>query len=279
VTVANLADARGVLFDLDGVVYLGSTPLPGAQAVFDWLEQNSRPFCLVTNNSTRTPRQYQERLRAMGIRVPLSTVFTSALATAQFLKRQYPRGAGVYVIGEAGLREALADDGFWIDEKQPSVVCVGLDQELTYAKLQTACLAIRAGARFIGTNPDRTLPTEIGLVPGNGATLTALRTCTDVDPLVIGKPSATMIDLAIERIGVPKDATVIIGDRLDTDIEAGAAAGITTVLVLTGVHRLEDVPRFPVAPDFVVDNLIEFREALAGRIAARPYRPGVNGAP
>lgn len=275
-TVANLADARGVLFDLDGVVYLGSTPLPGAQAVFDWLEQNSRPFCLVTNNSTRTPRQYQDRLRAMGIRVPLPTVFTSALATAQFLKRQYPDGAGVYVIGEVGLQEALAEDGFWMDEKRPSIVCVGLDQDLTYAKLQMACLAIRAGARFVGTNPDRTLPTEIGLVPGNGATLAALRTCTDVEPMVIGKPSATMIDLAIERIGVPKDSTVIIGDRLDTDIEAGAAAGITTVLVLTGVHRLSDVPDFPVAPDFVVENLIEFQEALAGRVVARRYRPGMT---
>lgn len=275
-TVANLADARGVLFDLDGVVYLGSTPLPGAQDVFDWLEQNSRPFCLVTNNSTRTPRQYQERLQAMGIQVPLPTVFTSALATAQFLKREYPNGAGVYPIGEVGLREALANDGFWIDETHPSVVCVGLDQSLTYAKLQTACLAIRAGARFIGTNPDRTLPTEIGLVPGNGATLAALQTCTDVEPLVIGKPSATMIDLAIERIGVAKESTIIIGDRLDTDIEAGAAAGITTVLVLTGVHRLSDVPAFPVAPDFVVEDLIEFREALAGQVAARRYRPGMT---
>ncbi|MGH2460854.1 MAG: HAD-IIA family hydrolase [Chloroflexota bacterium] len=275
-TVANLADARGVLFDLDGVIYLGSTPLPGAQEVFDWLEQSSRPFCLVTNNSTRTPIQYQERLRAMGIRVPLPTVFTSALATAQFLKREYPHGAGVYPIGEVGLREALAGDGFWIDETRPSIVCVGLDQDLSYAKLQTACLAIRAGARFVGTNPDRTLPTEIGLVPGNGATLAALQTCTDVAPLIIGKPSATMIDLAIERIGIPKESTVIIGDRLDTDIEAGAAAGITTVLVLTGVHRLADVPQFPVAPDFVVDNLIEFRDALAGRVAARRYRPDLT---
>lgn len=278
-TLANLANARGVLFDLDGVVYLGSTPLPGAQAVFDWLEQRSRPYCLVTNNSTRTPRQYQERLRSMGIRVPLSTVFTSALATAQYLKKRYPSGAPVYAIGEIGLQEALAEGGFWMVDERPAVVCVGLDQHLTYQKLQTACLAIRAGATFIGTNPDRTLPTEIGLVPGNGAILAALETCTDVTPLIIGKPSATMIDLAIERLGVPKELTVIIGDRLDTDIPAGAAAGITTVLVLTGVHRLSDVPSFPVAPDFVVDDLIQFRQALAGLPVARRCQPDLAGAP
>ena len=274
-TVESLADVRGVLFDLDGVVYLGSTPLPGAQGIFDWLEQHARPYCLVTNNSTRTPRQYQDRLLDMGIRVPLPTIYTSALATAQFLKKQYPDGAPVYVIGEAGLQEALDEAGFWIETERPRVVCVGLDQHLTYQKLQTACLAIRAGARFIGTNPDRTLPTEIGLVPGNGSILAALQTCTDVAPLVIGKPSATMIDLAIERLGVSKESTVIIGDRLDTDIQAGAAAGITTVLVLTGVHHLADIPRFPVAPDFVVDDLIQFREALAGRREARRYHPGM----
>ncbi|HVC33641.1 MAG TPA: HAD-IIA family hydrolase [Chloroflexota bacterium] len=277
--LTNLADARGVLFDLDGVVYLGSTPLPGAQAVFDWLDQNSRPYCLVTNNSTRTPQQYQDRLLAMGIRVPLPTIFTSALATAQYLKKQYPKGAPVYQIGEAGLREALGEAGFWHEDKRPEVVCVGLDQHLTYDKLRIACLAIRAGARFIATNPDRTLPTEVGLVPGNGAILAALQACTDVTPQVIGKPSATMIDLAIERIGVPKEATVIIGDRLDTDVEAGAAAGITTVLVLTGVHRLPDVPNFPVAPDFVVDDLIQFRAALAGQAVARRYSPEQAGAP
>lgn len=277
-TVANLTDVRGVLFDLDGVVYLGSTPLPGAQGIFDWLEEHACPYCLVTNNSTRTPRQYQDRLLAMGIRVPLATIYTSALATAQFLKKQYPDGAPVYVIGEVGLQEALDEAGFWRETERPEVVCVGLDQHLTYAKLQTACLAIRAGARFIGTNPDRTLPTEVGLVPGNGSILAALQTCTDVAPEVIGKPSATMIDLAIERLGVPKESTVIIGDRLDTDIQAGAAAGITTVLVLTGVHRIEDVPRFPVAPDFVVDDLIQFREALAGRRSVRRYHPQVAGA-
>lgn len=269
--IADLSAVRGVLFDFDGVVCLGSTPLPGAQGAFDWLDQVRRPYCLVTNNSTRTPLQYQAGLSAMGIRVPLRTVYTSALATAEFLKRQYPGGAPIYSIGEAGLQEALAEAGFWIDEKKPALVCVGLDQQLTYDKLKTAALAIRRGARFVAANPDRTLPTEIGLVPGCGAILAALEVATDVAPTVIGKPAATMLDLAIERLGVAKSEVVIIGDRLDTDIEAGAAAGITTVLVLTGVHRVQDIARFPVVPDFVVDDLIQFRAALAGDVTIPRY--------
>jgi 4-nitrophenyl phosphatase len=271
VSIANLADVRGVLIDLDGVVYLGATPLPGAQGLIDWLDQTHRPYCLVTNNSTRTPRQYQDQLRAMGIRVPLPTIFTSALATAQYLKKDYPTGTSVYMIGETGLQEALAEAGFWYEADQPEVVCVGFDRSLTYDKLKTACLAIRRGARFVATNPDRTLPTEVGLVPGNGAALAAIEACTDVAPVVIGKPSATMIDLAVARTGIPKELTAIVGDRLDTDIPAGAAAGITTILVLTGVHRLPDVAQFPVAPDYVVDNLVQLREAVAGRLVVRSH--------
>lgn len=275
----SLAGIRAVLFDLDGVVYLGSTPLPGAQDIFDWMEREKRPYILVTNNSTRTPSQYQERLRRMGIRVPAAAVYTSALATAEYLQKQHRRGTRVFRIGEDGLTAALEQAGFALVADQPEVVCVGLDQELTYAKLRTACLAIRAGAAFVATNPDRTLPTEAGLVPGCGAILAALQTCTDVAPVVIGKPSATMIDLAIERLGVTKSETAIIGDRLDTDIEAGAAAGITTVLILTGVHRLADVPRFPVAPDYVVDDLSQFKRALQGEPVARAYAPDLARAP
>lgn len=267
----DLSWVNAVLFDLDGVIFVGSTPLPGAQEVFDWLEQRERPYCLVTNNSTLTPRLYQEKLAAMGIRIPERAVYTSGLATAQYLKKEYPQGAPAYWIGEVGVTEALTAAGFWFDDRHPELVCVGYDRQLTYDKLRIACLAIRAGARFIGTNPDRTLPTEAGLVPGNGAALAALQTATDVTPTVIGKPAPTMIDLAIERIGAAKESTVIIGDRLDTDVEAGASAGIGTVLVLTGVHQLADVPSAPVEPVYAVDDLIQFREALAGQPTALVY--------
>lgn len=277
--VGNLRDVRAVLFDLDGVVYIGDTPLAGAQDIFDWMTREGKPYCLVTNNSTRTPQQYQDRLGKMGIHVPLSTVYTSGLATAQFLQKQYPKGASVYSIGEIGLEEALVNAGFWMESESPELVCVGLDQQLTYEKLKIATLAIRQGARFIAANPDRTLPTEIGLVPGCGAILAAIETATDVAPFVVGKPSATMIDLAIERLGASKETTVIVGDRLDTDIEAGAAAGITTVLIQTGVHRVADIAHFPVAPDFIVDDLVHFREALAGTRPAIRYEPAGASVP
>jgi 4-nitrophenyl phosphatase len=268
----DLSHLKAVLFDLDGVVYIGAVTLPGAQDVFDWLDSNDRPYCLVTNNSTRTPLQYQEKLLSMSIRVPLKSVFTSAMATAVYLQRHFPVGAPVFMIGEDGLEEALVEAEFRLVNQDPTLVCVGLDQNLTYAKLRTACLAIRAGAAFVATNPDRTLPTEAGLVPGNGATLSALQTATDINPVIIGKPSATMIELAIERIGAKKNEVAIIGDRLDTDIGAGKAAGIETILILTGVHRLADVPNFPDAPDYVVDDLIEFRQALSGQPVARRYQ-------
>jgi len=268
----DLGWVRAVLFDLDGVIFLGSTRLPGAQEVFDWLEAHGYPYCLVTNNSTLTPRQYVEKLAGMGITVPEKSIFTSALATALYLKKEYPEGAPAYWIGEVGVAEALNEEGFWLDEERPKLVCVGLDRHLTYAKLSAACLMIRSGARFVGTNPDKTLPTEAGLVPGNGATLAALEAATDVTPTVIGKPGPAMIDLAIERIGASKESTLIIGDRLDTDVEAGAAGGIATVLILTGVHHVADIPRFPVGPVYVVDDLIQFREALAGQPTVLRYR-------
>jgi 4-nitrophenyl phosphatase len=267
----DLSHLKAVLFDLDGVVYIGAVTLPGAQDVFDWLDAQGRPYCLVTNNSTRTPLQYQAKLLSMSIRVPLETVYTSAMATAEYLQRHYPTGTPAFMIGEEGLKEALTEAGFRLVESEPALVCVGLDQYLTYAKLRAACLAIRAGAAFIGTNPDRTLPTEAGLVPGNGATLASLQTATDVAPVVIGKPAATMIDLAIERIGAKKNEVAIIGDRLDTDIGAGKAAGIETILVLTGVHHVADIPNFPDAPDYIVDDLVEFRQALDGQPVAWRY--------
>jgi len=273
----DLSWVRAVLFDLDGVVFVGSTRLPGAQEVFDWLDEHGYPYCLVTNNSTQTPLQYQQKLAGMGIRVPLKAIYTSALATAQYLKKEYPAGAPAFWIGEDGVTEALTEQGFWLDEEHPKLVCVGWDRQLTYAKLRLACLMIRGGARFVGTNPDKTLPTEDGLVPGNGAALAALQTATDVTPTIIGKPAPAMIDLAIERIGATKESTLIIGDRLDTDVGAGAAAGIATALVLTGVHTVADIPDFPVEPVYIVDDLIQFQEALAGQSAARRYRSPVVG--
>ena len=250
---------------MDGVVYRGETPLPGARALFEHLDARSIPHCLITNNATMTPRQYVEKLARMGIDVPESAVLTSGVATARYLARVSPEGAPVYVIGEEGLVQPLLQAGFWLDDRSPRFVCVGLDRRLTYDKLRRAALAIRAGAAFIAANPDTTLPTEEGLVPGCGAILAALETATDVRPKVIGKPSAEIVDLAVEMLGADKTTSAIVGDRLDTDILAGQRAGIGTILVLTGVHQVADIPNFPCQPEWVVRDLPELRRLLEGR--------------
>ena len=259
-----LRQLRGILFDVDGVVYRGDTPLPGAAEIFDSLRAHGVPYCLITNNAAKTAAQYAEKLARMGIRVEESAVVTSGIAVARYLAEREPAGAPVYVVGEAGLIEPLLAAGFWIDERAAKYVCVGLDTGITYDKLKSAALAIRRGACFIGANPDTTLPTEEGLVPGNGAVLAALETATGVSPTVIGKPSAEIVDLAIASLGVDRSRVAIVGDRLDTDVLAGNRAGISTVLILTGVHMVADVPAFPARPDYVVGDLIEFRGRLFG---------------
>jgi len=249
------------------VVFLGKTRLPGAQELFEVLQRHNIPYSLITNNSTLTPSQYVAKLAAMGIDVPEHTVFTSGVATAMVMQRLEPNGAPIYIIGEEGLRQPMLQAGFWIDEQAPKYVIVGLDRQLTYDKLRLAALAIRRGATFIAANPDTTLPTEEGLVPGCGSILAALVTATDVQPRVIGKPSADMIDLAVEMLGADKSRTVIIGDRWDTDILAGQRGGIGTLMVLTGVTRAEEIGSLPVAPDVVLPDLIDFRRRLEPGLA------------
>ncbi|HEX6506579.1 MAG TPA: TIGR01457 family HAD-type hydrolase [Chloroflexota bacterium] len=257
-----LADIRHLLIDLDGVVYVGSTPLPGARELVAWLRDRGITFRLVSNNATLTPHQYIQKLSAMGIEVAEEEVFTSALATALYLHKQ--RGIQTaYVIGEDGLLEALASAGVIREEEHPDWVVVGLDRRLTYEKLVAASLAIRAGARFVGTNPDRSLPTERGLVPGAGAILAALQTATGVNPMIIGKPEPLMLELATAQLGGTVSDTAMLGDRLDTDIEGGRAAGLRTILVLTGVSTRDDLANSSVQPSLVVNNLEELMRSWA----------------
>lgn len=271
--ITNLADAvapsalaglRCILFDMDGVVYLGSTPLPGAQDVFDYLNERRMPYCLITNNATLTPAQYAQKLAGMGVAVPEPAILTSGVATARYLAKLRPEGAPIYVIGEEGLVAPLLEAGFWLDERAPEYVCVGLDRYLTYEKLKRAALAIRAGAAFIAANPDTTLPTEEGLVPGCGAILAALEIATDVQPKVIGKPSAEIVDLAVEQLEADKTTTAIVGDRLDTDVLAGQRAGIGRILILTGVHQVADIPGHEGKPQWVVRDLPDLLSLLRG---------------
>lgn len=240
------------IVDLDGVLRRGESPVEGAQALLDAMED----YLVVTNNSTRTSEMYTEELGRIGLSIPRERIFTSAEATALFLKskRDY---STAWVIGEKGLTEEVEKVGYTLTEECECVV-VGLDRALTYQKLEVACVAIRRGAEFIGSNPDLTFPTERGIVPGCGATLAYLEACTGKSPLVVGKPNRLIVDLALGRL---KDKNAyVVGDRLDTDVLAGVNAGLRTVLVLTGVEDEESVRRSVVKPDFVLRDLRELKD-------------------
>ena len=261
-----LREAKAWILDMDGVLYRGSEVLPGVKELLDALTLRERPVMLATNNSMSTPEAYERKLAAMGLDIPASAVITSALATRDYLLRTLPEGAGIYVIGMPALREQLFEGTPFhpvqYGEEQPAAVVIGLDLEFTYAKLKVAHEAIQRGALFIATNADSTLPTEAGLVPGAGSIVAALAAATGQRPIVIGKPETPMLEMAMIRMGAQPEETVMLGDRLDTDILAGERAGMPTVLVLTGVSTREDLNSAEALPDVVVSDLPSLVEAL-----------------
>ena len=269
--LGRLREAKAWIFDMDGVLYRGAEVLPGVKELLDALTLRERPVMLATNNSMSTPEAYERKLAAMGLDIPADAVITSALATRDYLLRTLPDGAGIYVIGMPALREQLFNGTTFhpvqYGEEQPEAVVIGLDLEFTYAKLKAAHEAILSGARFIATNADTTLPTEAGLVPGAGSIVAALAAASGQDPVVIGKPETPMLEMAMARMGARPEETVMIGDRLDTDILAGERAGMSTVLVLTGVSTREDLASAEALPDVVVSDLPSLVEALTAGTA------------
>jgi 4-nitrophenyl phosphatase len=256
---------RACVIDMDGVLWEGNRPLPGLSDFFSTLRNSGRRFILATNNASQTPAQYLRKLADFGVTVAREEVLTSAQATALYLRQRTPDGARVFVIGEAGLHEALTEQGFTLAELWDAAaqyVVVGMDRTLSWDKLATATLNIRAGATFVGTNPDRTIPIEQGIVHGNGAILAALQTATDVAPLIIGKPEPTMYQIAMQRLGVGPAETIAIGDRLDTDILGAVRAGLRSVLVLTGVSTRADVERADSKPTWVMNDIQEVTQHL-----------------
>ncbi len=258
----NFSTIRTLLFDMDGVLYRGKQRLPGVHEVLAFCDQHAIAYACITNNATMTPGQYEEKLAAMDIQMSGTRVLTSALVTSRFLRSQYPRGTTVYAIGMRGLLEALFEDGYFVfQEHQPDLVVQGVDFELTYDKLKLGCLAIRAGARFIATNPDKTFPAEQGLVPGAGSIMAALQAATDVEPQVIGKPQPTMFQSALDLLDSKPEETVVVGDRLDTDIAGAQKANLRSVLLLSGVTQHTEVEDSVYQPDAVFAGLPEFLAA------------------
>lgn len=261
-----LHDVQNLIVDMDGVLWRGATPLPGLADFFAFLRRRQIKFVLATNNASKTSAHYIQRLEGYGVQVAPEEIITSAQATAEYLARQSEPGAPIYAIGMAGLRQPLADQGFrLLDEHAESgsarYVVVGWDEDLTYAKLAEAALHIRAGATFIGTNPDRTWPSERGQKPGTGATLAALQASTDVEPTVIGKPSPLMFEIAMGRIKADAAHTAMIGDRLSTDILGAKNAGLKTVLLLSGVTSPAALAASTLQPDLSFENIAALTQA------------------
>ncbi|WP_258083299.1 HAD-IIA family hydrolase [Thermococcus thermotolerans] len=259
----------GLIFDMDGVIYRGNEPVEGARELINFLKEEGVHFIFLTNNSTRDPAMYREKLLSMGIDIPEDLIVTSGLATRLYMERHMEPGR-VFVIGGEGLHREMerldwgvvtveeCREGSWRDVKH---VVVGLDPALTYEKLKYATLAIRNGASFIGTNPDTTYPAEEGLYPGAGSIIAALRASTDVEPLIIGKPNEPAYEVARNKLdGV--DEIWMVGDRLDTDILFARRFGMKAVMVLTGVSTLRDVEERGIEPDLVLPSAKELLEYL-----------------
>jgi 4-nitrophenyl phosphatase len=249
----SLANITHLIIDMDGVLYRGDMPMPCLPEFFAFLRERSIRFILATNNSTRTPQEYVEKLRRMGVEVSPSEILVSGQATARFLMREYPRGTRVHVFGMPSLKQALTDEGFVLADDNVPLVVASMDREVTYEKLKRATLLIRGGARFIATNLDPTNPAEEGLLPGTGSMIAALETASGVRPTAIGKPNPVMYELAMEQMGARPETTAAIGDRADTDILGGKRAGLTTICVLSGSSDRAEAEAFEA--DMIFDDI------------------------
>jgi len=268
-TPETFTNIRALIIDMDGVLWHGTQPLPGLVDFFETLRDQQIRFILATNNASLTPEQYVKKLAGMGVSVDLDQVLTSAMATAYYLaEHTEPTSTRVFVVGEDGAKQPLVERGFTltglyeINNNGADVVVCGKDSTLTWDKLATATLNIRAGAQFIGTNADTTLPTEHGITHGNGAILAALQVATGVTPTIIGKPEPIMYQQAIELLDVNPAETVAIGDRLETDILGAVRTGIRSLMVLTGVSTEEDLQSSDYQPTWVMPDIQAVTQAL-----------------
>lgn len=259
-------DIQALIVDMDGVLWHGMQPLPGLSAFFQTLRDTQLPFILATNNASLTRNQYIDKLAGMGISVSADEILSSGIATALYLAKQVnPADTRIYVIGEEGATQPLIEQGFTLTglyETEADFVVCGKDEALSWDKLATATLNIRAGAQFIGTNADSTLPTERGITHGNGAILAALQAGSGVEPTIIGKPEPILYQQALASLGVDASKTIAIGDRLDTDILGAVRANIRSLMVLTGVSSEADVQAVDYQPTWIMPDLNAITEAL-----------------
>jgi 4-nitrophenyl phosphatase len=255
-----LGDIRALVIDADGVLWRGRQPLPGVSAFFDFLGAHKIPYIIATNNSARPESDVVEKLARYGTPMEESRVLTSSQATVLCLPRLAPNAKRILVVGGEWLGAVMTRAGYQVVDQDADAVVVGIDWNLTYDKLKRATREIRRGAKFIGTNADKTFPSEEGIIPGAGSILAALEAASETTPIIIGKPERMMFDIAVEKMGIPAEKTATLGDRLETDILGGQRAGLRSILVMTGVTTPEMLAQSSIQPDCVFEDLVALRE-------------------
>ncbi len=248
------ATKKNFLLDMDGVLVRGRQPIPGAEEFIARLLETNTPFLVITNNPLYTARDLSFRLASEGLHIPEKNLFTSAIATAQFLASQRPNGTA-FVIGESGLTQAMHHVGYTLTNKNPEYVVLGETHSYNLEHITQAIRLVASGARFIATNPDPTGPSEQGIVPACGAMAALIERATGVKPYFVGKPNPLMMRRALNVLGTHSENTIMVGDRMDTDVIAGMEAGMETILVLSGVTKQEEVDRFPYRPTRILPSV------------------------
>jgi len=251
---------KAFIIDMDGVIYHGNQLLKGAKEFVEWLEENNKAYLFLTNSSERSPLELSQKLHRLGVDVDPAHFYTSALATASFLATQCP-GGSVYVIGEPGLIQALYDQGFTMNNVNPDYVVVGEGRGYSLESLEKAVKLVNAGARLIGTNSDKNGPAEGGVIlPACGALVAPIELATGKKAYFVGKPNPLIMRHGLRKLNAQREDTAIIGDRMDTDIQAGVESEIETILVLSGVTKLEEISQFPYQPRQVLEGVFEIPE-------------------
>ncbi len=250
---------KALILDMDGVIWRSDTPIGDLPDIFRRIEERGIKYVFATNNGTKTPNQYVSTLEKFGVKVDVSQVVTSALGVAHMLAQKFPRGTRAFMIGGDGVRVALQEEGFEIlsmeNAQEAEFFVMGIDRQINFEKMCEATLLVRRGVPFYATNPDKTFPIPRGEIPGAGAWISVITTATNVEPVYAGKPFPFMMELSLERLGTKKEETLVVGDRLETDIAAGQAVGCPTALVLSGVSTKAQADAWIPKIDIIANDL------------------------
>ncbi|MBK7320826.1 HAD-IIA family hydrolase [Candidatus Villigracilis affinis] len=255
------SNIKALILDMDGVIWKADAPIGDLPSTFKRIRERGLKFVFATNNGTKTPEEYQQKLAELGVDIDPSQVVTSAMGIAFMLAQKYPRGTKIFMIGEDGIRVALEEKGFEIlsveNAPQAQAFVMGIDRSINFQKVAEATLLVRAGIPFYTTNTDKTFPTPRGEIPGSGAWISVIQTATNVEPIIAGKPFPFLMELSLEKLGTSKEETLVVGDRLETDIAAGQSVGCPTALVLSGVSTKAQADAWNPKMDVIAASLAD----------------------